>query len=279
MNSVEAGAPVVVGIDGSQAAINAAVSPTDVAADRGVPLRLVHVVTIDDEDTDLDEDPSDVAADWPETEFGKAALRGASVAVDATGNTITVDSEILWGDTDAMLLKESATAAMMCVGSVGIALLCEQILGSTATSLAQQADCPVAVIRLGDDVPTVESEWIVTVVDGTRDSNAVVTWALDTARLRRTPVLALGIVQHGQRGIDGSELERRVVSWRKQRPHMHIYPLTFNGDVSGFLADHDELAVQLTVIGAADAEQVAKIVGAHRHSRDSRIWSSVLVVR
>ncbi|MCV7229598.1 universal stress protein [Mycolicibacterium komossense] len=279
MNSTQSEAPIVVGIDGSQAAINAAVWAADFAVDRGVPLRLVHVVTVDEEDTDLDEDPSDLAADWPETEFGRTALRVASAAVHATGKLIAVDTEILWGETDAMLLTESASATMVCVGSVGVTPFCERTLGSTATTVAQQAHCPVAVIRLDNDLPTLESEWIVTVVDSSRAGNTVATWALEAACLLRAPVLALGVAPSEPCGIDGYELERRVASWRKQYPHLHIYPVACDDDVAGFLRDHDELAAQLAVIGDTHVKRAAQIVGPYRQSRDTHNWCSVLVVR
>ncbi|CAN5664527.1 universal stress protein [soil metagenome] len=280
MKSAESDAPVVVGIDGSQAAVNAAVWAMEVALDRGVSLRLVYVVTVDDEDTDLDEDPREVATDWPETEFGRTALRAASAAIHATGKPIAIDTDILWGDIDAMLLQESAGATMMCVGSVGIKPILERTLGSTATSLALHAHCPVAVIRLHDGSPLSESEWVVTVVDGSPGSDTVVAWALEEAHLRRAPVLALGVTQAGPRcGIDGPELERRVASWRQQHPHLHIYPVALDDDVAGFIADHDEVAVQLAVIGDTDAQQVAAIVGPYRQRRDAHNWCSVLVVR
>ena len=43
MTQLERSKPVVVGIDGSQAAIDAATWAVDEAVSRGVPLRLVHV--------------------------------------------------------------------------------------------------------------------------------------------------------------------------------------------------------------------------------------------
>jgi nucleotide-binding universal stress UspA family protein len=98
-------APIVVGIDGSHDAIHAALLAADEALTQGAPLRLVHVVTLDQEDTDLDEDPPEVAADWPETDYGRTSLRALSAAVHTTGKPVRFKAETLWGEVDLMLIK------------------------------------------------------------------------------------------------------------------------------------------------------------------------------
>ena len=72
---------VVVGIDGSQAAIRAAEWAVDEAANREIPLRLLHVIPDNVE-------PAPFAAVGNvamEVEYGETALRIASAAVEATG--------------------------------------------------------------------------------------------------------------------------------------------------------------------------------------------------
>jgi nucleotide-binding universal stress UspA family protein len=129
--------PVVVGIDGSRAAVEAASWAADEAVSRGVTLRLIYVVDVEaDVDRDLDEDPSVVARDWPETQQGLAALRDASMVVRGNGRSVQVETQLRWGDVDTTLLEESARAAMICLGSAGIAPMCHRIVGSTAAKLA-----------------------------------------------------------------------------------------------------------------------------------------------
>jgi nucleotide-binding universal stress UspA family protein len=273
-------APIVVGIDGSQAAIRAALWAADEALSRGVSLRLVHVIDVEDEvDRDLDGDPAEVAREWPETERGVASLRAASTAVQDTGTPLDVETQILWGEVDRMLIKESEAATMVCVGSVGIAPVCRQILGSTAATVAEQAHSPVAVIRTPHSAPTSEPDWIAAVVDDTQESDEVVDYALEEARLRRAPVLALGVSRSDHHEIHYDDLDRRVRSWRHDHPYVHIYPVCIPTDAAAFLAQHDELSVQLTVLGAADSEQTPAIVGPHRPSREVPNQCSVLVVR
>ena len=63
---------VVVGIDGSDAAIHAAQWAVDEALSRDIPLRLLHVIDAASEDIGL------------EVEFAEAASRAATAAVEAT---------------------------------------------------------------------------------------------------------------------------------------------------------------------------------------------------
>ena len=273
-------APIVVGIDGSQAAIRAALWAADEALSRDVPLRLVHVIDVEDEvDRDLDGDPAEVAREWPETEQGTASLRAASAAVQDTGRAVDIETQILWGEVDRVLIKESEVATMVCVGSVGIAPVCHEILGSTAATVVEQAHSPVAVIRTPHAAPTSEPDWIVAVVDGTVESDGVADFALEEAILRRAPVLALGVSRGGHDEVHYDDLERRVDSWRHDHPSVHIYPVSVPTDAATFLAQHDELSVQLTVLGATASEQAPAIVGPHRPSRRAHNQSSVLVVR
>ena len=273
-------APIVVGIDGSQAAISAALWAADEALSRNVPLRLVHVIDVEDEvDRDLDGDPAVVARDWPETERGMASLRAASAAVHETGRRLDVETQILWGEIDRVLIKESETATMVCVGSVGIAPICREVLGSTAATVVERAHSPVAVIRTPHAAPTSERDWIVAVVDDTIESDGVGDYALAEARLRRAPVLALGVSREGHHAVHYDDLERRVGAWRHDHPYVHIYPVAVPTDAAEFLAQHDELSVQLTILGATASDQAPAIVGPHRPSRRSHSQCSVLVVR
>lgn len=87
----DASAPVVVGIDGSDAAVNAAPWAIDEAVGRDVSLRLVHVTRIEEPRAPVgDEFRLDVA-------FAESSLRAASAAVRAPGTPAKVETEILCG--------------------------------------------------------------------------------------------------------------------------------------------------------------------------------------
>ena len=106
--------PVVVGVDGSDAALAAALWAVDEAVDREAPLRLAHAIGVV-------RDPS-IPFDFYRPEIGyEGALRAASSVVTSTGKTVKVETDKLWGSPDTALIAESKTAAMLCVGSAGIA--------------------------------------------------------------------------------------------------------------------------------------------------------------
>jgi nucleotide-binding universal stress UspA family protein len=111
MNDASATAPVVVGTDGSQAALNAAIWAVDEALSRDVPLRVVHATGVEQQPAD------DVRL---EIEYAETSLHAVTAAVKATERPVKVETDILWGPVDSALVDESKSAAMMCVGSVGI---------------------------------------------------------------------------------------------------------------------------------------------------------------
>ena len=79
--------PVVVGVDGSGAALAAALWAVDEAVDREAPLRLVHAIGV----VRNHSIPFDFYR--PEIEYGEGALRAASSAVAATGKTVKVETD------------------------------------------------------------------------------------------------------------------------------------------------------------------------------------------
>lgn len=232
---------VLVGIDGSGAAIGAATWAVEEAVSRSVPLILICVMK-----------SMHPSADEYQRELhhADASLRAARAAVEATGRPVKVDTEIATGQPAAVLIARSRDADLVCVGSVGIDRYGRSILGSTATDLAEQAHCPVAVIRFTQTGDPGDVRWIVAAATGTPDDEAVIEGAVREARLRKLPVLLLGRSPRG--GVESGELDRIVAQWRKSFGDVHIYPVAAPGDVAHFVREHDE-PIDLAVIGAADA--------------------------
>jgi nucleotide-binding universal stress UspA family protein len=89
MSDLHTAPSIVVGVDGSKAATNAALWTVDEAVNRDIPLRLVYVIDRMDS-SDAGEHSGRLAA-------ARAALHDAYRAVDATGQPVKVESEILRG--------------------------------------------------------------------------------------------------------------------------------------------------------------------------------------
>jgi len=259
--------PVIVGIDGSDAAIRAAEWAIDEAVSRGAPLRLVYVAKA-----------KHLGAEeyYEDMNRANASLRAAREAVEASGRRVEIETDMLEGLPGTALVGASWDAQMICVGSVGIGRYARSILGSTATELAEAAHCPVAVIRPPSGKHHKDIEWIVVASKQREDNEDVVDKAMKEASLRHAPVLLLG--DRDPAGAPYANLEGEVDGWKKRYPDVHIYPVANGADVAHFLKKHDE-RVQLAVIGGADADDLAQIVGSSSHPIFHHADSSALVVR
>ncbi|QCH22587.1 universal stress protein [Mycobacteroides salmoniphilum] len=282
MFNTDQSGPVVVGIDGSQAALFAAESAIDEAISRDVPLSLVHVTR------PLVTTKSSPAAEGRHDErFAESSLRAAAAAIEAIGKPVKVDTILIRGLPSEALVFESRSASLICIGAGRFA---HAALGSTATRLAERAHCPVLIARApmpdqpselsvlentedGSSWNASRQNWIAVCVNGSKDNRNVVDHAIREARLRQLPVLAISTwpLKLGE-GMN-HELERRVASLHEQYGDVHIYPVTTRARIARFIARcHEPIA--LAVIGASEARQAVRLC---RSSREQ--CCSVLVVR
>jgi nucleotide-binding universal stress UspA family protein len=94
-----------VGIDGSDAAINAAKWAVTEATSRDIPLRLIHAIP----ERQPDEPAGDESLD---IEYGETALRAASAALHAVGEQVKIEADLAHGSPKSVLINESRHAAM-----------------------------------------------------------------------------------------------------------------------------------------------------------------------
>ncbi|SPM32229.1 hypothetical protein MRAB57_26 [Mycobacterium rhizamassiliense] len=269
MRPTDCAGPIVVGIDGSTAAINAAHWAIDEAIGRAIALRLVQVVRAEAASTAGGED-DDLA-----TQYAETALHAAHTAILASGRPVKVDTAIRRGDVDLTLIQESRGAAMICVGSVGIGHVASRLLGSSAVALAKHAHCPVAIIRTDGEPP--HGKKIVAVVDRYPDSDDVIHHALDEARLRRAPVLALGVRRWKLGGISEQELDRRLGNWLPRYPDVTV-DKCITDTATEYRVTRNE-SIQLLVTGRADANKLSRLIGPHGYALPAYPNCSVLLVR
>lgn len=253
MNHPESSRRVVVGIDGSDAAIDAATWAVTEAASRDVPLRLVHAIPDRRPDGAANDDALDI-------EYGETALRAACAAVNATGRQLKLETDLVRGSAAHVLIDESAHAAMICLGSVGIGQVARRVFGSTAVTVAQQANCPVAIIRHDREHPTPSAGWVAVAVDDSPDNDAVLEHGFREARLRSAPILAMGVWRWGLGEIPYDKLEHRLGPWVAEYPEIHVLPAAARSGAAEFLAKTEE-PIQLAVVGGSDADEITRMVG------------------
>src|SRR6185295_3035359 len=106
MNDVRVATPVVVGVDGSDAALRAALWAVDEAVSRHVPIRLMYAI---DPAAGPDGDPEDRAHKLATAEI---AVRYVYTRVEATEKPVKVEIEIVQDHPTAALIRASASASM-----------------------------------------------------------------------------------------------------------------------------------------------------------------------
>jgi nucleotide-binding universal stress UspA family protein len=241
---------IVVGVDGSRAAVRAAQWAVDEAVGRGLALRLVAAA----------EPGTDPAA-------SEAAVRAAAAAVESSGRTELpqVTTEVITGAPLAVLLEAARTAAMICVGAVGLRHFERGRVGSTAGALVGAAHCPVAVVR----GTATSSRWVVAELDQTPESAAVLQFAVEEARLRRCPLRVLGTWQSGDHDTHSAaetdrvvraNLDRRLETWKHRFPDLDVEPVAVRGGGLGYLTDN-AASIQLVVIGARNTAGLGELFG------------------
>jgi len=246
---------IVVGIDGSRTAVEAALWAVDEALSRDVPLRLLAAAP--------------TAADQTDAEM---AVRSASAAVAATGRAVRIKTDVIASAAMPALLEASATAAMVCVGAVGLKHFDRNRVGSTAGALVASARCPVAVVRGSAASADGNAGWVVVELDETPDSAAVLQFGVEEARLRGAPLRVLGAWQsrytdiHDSHAVaDGNrlvraQLDRRLSHWKHLYPDLDVRPVAIHGSALTYLSKH-AAEIQLIVVGAPNATGVGELLG------------------
>jgi nucleotide-binding universal stress UspA family protein len=245
--------PIVVGVDPSDSARNAAVWAADLAAVRRCPLHLVWVVPGYPQDAAPVEVPR-----WLGQLVDSAVRSGA----DAT------DTEIVTGGTERLLVQRAAGARLLVVGSYGEAAWTGMLAGRTGLTLVEQAPCPVAVVRgRAPLIPPPRRGPVVVGVDGSPGAVRALELGADLAAATGAELLALhaftdmtesGGAPHRRhedwaRLVEEAEqeLEATVVAALADCPKIRFRHLVVAGTTLRVLMDHAESA-RMIVVGQRD---------------------------
>jgi nucleotide-binding universal stress UspA family protein len=255
MNQLDAKS-VVVGINGSPAAVNAAKWTIEEALSRQLPLRLVYVIPR--RNGELGPAP---ISEW-ELERAETALSQAECAVQREKKPVEVDTAVLSGDPGQVLIDESHDAALICVGTSRRGWASDGLLGPTATALVADAQCPVAIIRTNPDGSPTELGVIAVVLNDDPDNDEVVHQAMEQGRRRHATV---------------RQIDRRLNSWVRRYPDVHVQTVAAGTGVK--TGERQGSAIELAVVGSADALEIAGLSTPNCHPIVGYPDCSVLVVR
>ncbi len=183
--------PVVVGVDGSDSALQAVRWAAREAACRSAPLRLVHVCGLA-----TVRRPRRVA---PPRDFhdavmaqGRHWLTEASRVARRTAPGLSVITDLRAGAPAEGMLSESRTAQLVVLGSRGLGGFQAMVVGSVAVALSVHGHCPVVVMHSStrDNVPR-DGGPVVVGVDCSELSDAALTFAFEWAAAHGVPLMAV----------------------------------------------------------------------------------------
>lgn len=180
--------PLIVGTDGSDAALSAVDWAVDEAALHGSELRIVYASLWERYEGAA---PSPGAGRPTERIMAGHILASAEERALLRRPEVEVSVEVLAEEAEEALLHLSHQAAALVVGSRGRGEFASQLLGSVGLTVAAKATCPVVVIR-DDGAEPGDRPWIalgIDPVDGSGDAACV--FAFVEARLRGWGVLAV----------------------------------------------------------------------------------------
>jgi nucleotide-binding universal stress UspA family protein len=267
-------ASVVVGIDGSSAAMRAALWAVDEAVSRDIPLRLIyaighpHISVVD-----ADDEARRLAT-------AEIAVRYAFMAVEATDKPVKIEVEIDQGHPLSTLVRASRSAAMVCVGAAGFNHGEHLQLGSTAANLATSAHCPIAIIREHGCVTSAGGRIVVEAIDSD-ENDVVLAHAMEEAELRNAGLHAVTRCRCGSNDIREhpvpAGVDRRLTRWANRYPDVDVHSAAVHHTIGDYLAGLPG-SVQLIVVGFSsphDREGLGDHIG---HAALEHAKCSVLVV-
>jgi len=272
---------VVVGIDGSRGAVDAALWAIDEAVERDLPLRLVYAIAPRD---GRPVDAQDIARDFATAE---SAVRYTAMAIESVDKPVKIEVEIVQGQPGTALLSASHGAAMLCVGALGVDRATGRRVGSTVTELLARAHCPVAVVR-PNQFKMAEPGWVVTEFDDSPDGTTVLGHALEEARMRNAPLRVLAAwrprftdIYDGDACAEGTRqakahLGRSLARYRRLYPDLDITAVATQGSALNYLARHAD-SIQLIVLGHQPSAELAEFAGPAPDAALHGINCSVLI--
>ncbi|QIZ38686.1 universal stress protein [Saccharopolyspora sp. ASAGF58] len=233
---------VVVGVDGSESSLEAALWAAAEAERLLLPLRVVLV------NNDPTRDP-----------FAKEVVRDIGNTCRRAVSDLEVSEEVTNGHPAEELVHRSASARLIVVGSRGQGAFRETLLGSTSAAVATHASSPVVVVPAPG---AATSGPVVVGVDDSTGSRKALRYAFDAADRRRSELVAVqalpnayfipGPYDHPDRDELVANAKKRlaeqVSAWTESYPEVVVRQIVSNIPPAQVLREAAQHA-QLLVVG------------------------------
>jgi nucleotide-binding universal stress UspA family protein len=257
------GAPIVVGVDGSESARRAVRLAAAEAVTRRRPLRLVHAFIWPMLRVAQGPPPGGPPEGGLRRQAERIVEEAAAEAATAVTPDTPIDPVVVDGSAATVLLGEAQTAAMVVLGHRGLGGFSTLLVGSVAVQVAAHAECPV-VVALGEEERSVGP--VVVGVDGSPLSEEAIGFALEEAALRGAELVALHAWSHpvstgpgdmmplvydeeDLRANEERVLAESVAGWSQRYPEVPVTRRLVRGRPARALVEESQ-AAQLVVVGA-----------------------------
>lgn len=282
--------PVLVGVDGSESALDAARWAAREALRHHVALVVVTAFGWpeggDDGPTRREHTRAVFLAD------ARSRLATAVSAARAAAPGLAVAGELVEDRPVPVLVTHARDARLLVVGHRGLGGLGGLVLGSVAAAVALHAGCPVVVAR-GPGAAAEAGRPVVVGVDGSRDGEAALGFAFDAAATRGVTLTAVHAWHDpfasatpapqpdptSPVGDEQEVLAERLAGWGEKYPDVTVERVVLRGRAGRVLVEQSERA-QLLVVGTRGRGDVASLVlGSVSHAVVHRAHCPVAVVR
>ncbi|QOV33722.1 universal stress protein [Streptomyces ferrugineus] len=143
--------PVVVGLDGSPASVTAAWWAAREAADRHLPVVLLHSWTTQPLDVPIRQEAH------TKQRYGRDILQRTAAELLHRHGDLTLTTELVSAPAAQALLEHGTSASVLVLGSRGYGSVASFLLGSSSLHVLGLTPCPAVAVRADD--PAVETGW------------------------------------------------------------------------------------------------------------------------
>ncbi|MDT7652132.1 MAG: hypothetical protein QOI36_3538, partial [Pseudonocardiales bacterium] len=271
MNAEHAGRTVVVGVDGSEPALQAVRWAAAEAARRRIPLRVVTAFAWT-HDRALGHVRLGVSYREIMLDQARRNLAAGAALAEEESPELEVEQQLVVGYPIGVLSAEARRAQLVVIGDRGLGGVTGLLVGSVAVALAARAECPVVVVR-GEEPAVDPSLPVVVGVDGSPNSEAALAFAYEAAATHGVPLVAVhtwwdllvdptmaplldwDAIETDEREV----LAERLAGWGEKYPEVRVHRLVMRDRPAHALVQESSRA-QLVVVGSRGRGVVSGLV-------------------